>query len=126
MKKRVLALFMVLALVLGCTACQSQNSSTPDGGESSSPTSEENNSSSEASAENTAEDGEYPVLRFNMTYTTEPRIKSAEVTEALNEVLREKAGAEVEPVWVAFADFKTQLNLMLVGGDDSLDFFTSF
>ena len=125
MKKRVLALLLALALIVSCAACGGNNNSSSSQGSGSS-TTEGTSSDGEADAGDTAEDGEYPVLRFNLTYSTEPRSKSDEVIEALNEVLREKAGAEVEPVWINFADFKTQLNLMLVGGDDSLDFFSSF
>ena len=83
MKKRVLALLLALALIVSCAACGGNNNSSSSQGSGSS-TTEGTSSDGEADAGDTAEDGEYPVLRFNLTYSTEPRSKSDEVIEALN------------------------------------------
>lgn len=113
--KKFFALFLTIVIVLGCTACGS--------GESDASGSKGNNGQSPSSAE----DGEIPTLKFNLiSITGEPRAKQAEVMEAINVILREKAGAQIEPVYVNFAEMQQQMNLLLTGGSDSLDFFTSF
>lgn len=118
--KRCISLMLALMILLACVGCGGQEtSSTSDNGSS-------GHSSAEAS-ETTAEDEDYPVLRFNIISNTgEPRSKQAEVMDAINEILREKAHAEIEPVWVNFAEMTQQMNLLLTGGDDSLDFYSSF
>jgi ABC-type glycerol-3-phosphate transport system substrate-binding protein len=69
--------------------------------------------------------GDYPVIR--MAYTrlfstdSEPKIE-----KALNVIMREKAHAEIDLVPVDFSSMTTQFNLMLTGGSDSIDIFSSF
>ncbi|WP_322175452.1 ABC transporter substrate-binding protein [Acutalibacter caecimuris] len=126
--KKFLAMLLVFSLLLACAACGGDGSSSQQS-TSSADSSTAGTSSEDAPVESNAdvEDGDYPVLRFNMnTATGDPRSKTSEVMDAINEILREKAHAEIEPVWVTFADMQTQLNLLLTGGDDSLDFFSSF
>ena len=86
------------------------------------------NSRAESSAEDTAEDNEeYPVIRINETaFYGGPPANGDLIEDALNEILREKAHAEIEFVYVQMSDLQTQLNLLLTGGDDSLDLLSSF
>lgn len=110
--KKTLALILSLVMVLGLVACGSA-----DGG----------SSAAEPNGGGSATSGEVVKLRFNMiSITGEPRSKQAEVLGELNAILREKAGAELEPVYVNFAELQQQMNLLLTGGSDSLDIFNSF
>lgn len=72
-----------------------------------------------------AEEGEYPVIRINYAIVGGNHDEQ-EVEEALNVIMREKAGAEVDFVGLDFGNWATQMNLMLTGGDNSLDLYSSF
>lgn len=120
--KKVLAMLLVLAPVLACAGCGGDKPGTGSSKVESTP-----KSSAPESSKTSVEDEEYPVLRFNMnSMNGDPRSKEKEVMDAINAILREKAHAEIEPVWVTFGTMQEQLNLLLTGGDDSLDFFSSF
>lgn len=80
-----------------------------------------------ATAEGTDTGKKYPVIRMCYQYYFENSAKDeALVEDALNKIMREKAGAEVDLVGIPFANWATQLNLMLTGGEDSLDLVSSF
>ena len=68
---------------------------------------------------------EYPVIRmaYNRMFSTE---SEPEVEAAMNEILKETAHAQIDLVPVDFGNMQTQLNLMLTGGQDSIDIFSSF
>lgn len=121
--KRIISALLVCLLVLSLAACNG-------GGTTSGNTDStlNNDSQSEASTGDTAEDeGDYPVIRINETaFYGGPPANGDLIEEALNEILREKAHAEIEFVYVQMSDLQTQLNLMLTGGDDSLDLLSSF
>lgn len=128
--KKLLALVLALVMVLSLAAC-----SKAPAGESTEAAKTEAAGTEAAgteaagteAADTKAAEGSYPKLRLNMTsFTGEAPAHAQEVTDAINAQLREKAGAEVEFVWVGFADMRTQLNLLLTGGDDSLDILNSF
>lgn len=128
--KKLLALVLALVMVLSLAAC----TSTPSGNDTTTKA-EADTTKAEADTTKAADDGtdapqtdgNYPKLRMNMsTFTGEPPTYAAEVEAALNEKLREKAQAEIEFVWVPFGDMVTQLNLLLTGGEDSLDILSSF
>lgn len=115
MKKRVMLLLLVVfmmttTILSGCGNSSIESESIGDG---------------DSQGESTVAEDEYPVIRLNYAI-----IYSAEdeemIEDALNEIMREKAHAEVELVGIEFANWVTQLNLMLTGGDDALDIFTSF
>jgi putative aldouronate transport system substrate-binding protein len=78
-----------------------------------------------ATTDTATTDGTYPVIR--MAYT---RIfasdSEAKIEAALNEIMRKEAGAEIDLVPVDFSSMNTQFNLMLTGGEDSIDIFSSF
>ncbi len=117
--KQVLCLLLALTMTFALAACGGggEASDSGDSGESGS-------SGSTSSGEQTS-DGEYPVVRWAYTHMfgteSEPKIEAA-----MNEILRESAGAEIDLVPVSFGDLETQFNLMLAGGSDSIDIFSSF
>ena len=67
----------------------------------------------------------YPVVRFAYTHMfatpDEPLVE-----EAMNEILREKCGCEIDLVAIDFSNMQQQFNLLLTGGKDSIDIFSSF
>jgi ABC-type sugar transport system, periplasmic component len=73
----------------------------------------------------TSTDDTYPVIRMAYTriFATD---SEAKVEEALNVIMRKEAHAEVDLVPVDFSSMNTQFNLMLTGGEDSIDIFSSF
>lgn len=73
-------------------------------------------------------DGEkdYPVIRLMQhRMTPESCADEALIEEELNKIFREKCGCEVDIVFMNFGDVPDKLNLMLTGGEDSLDIFSS-
>ena len=118
--KRIISALLVCLLVLSLAAC--------GGGAQSGNTANSGNSKNDSSIGDTAgDDGSYPVIRINETaFYGGPPANGDLIEDALNEILREKAHAEIEFVYVQMSDMKTQLNLLLTGGDDSLDLFSSF
>ncbi len=116
--KKILAILLAALMLFSLAAC-----TAPEGAP------QESEKANEGAAEKDDDAGadEIVKLRLNMTsFTGEAPAKADIVLEAFNKELREKAGAEVEFVWVGFANMQTQLNLLLTGGDDSLDILNSF
>ncbi|MBA4384780.1 MAG: hypothetical protein C0410_08595 [Anaerolinea sp.] len=111
----------VLLIVSMLSACGSPASTTT-------PAAVDTESTEVAPAATTdvASSGEdYPVIR--MAYTRIfPTPSEAKIEEALNVILREEAQAEIDLVPVDFSSMGTQFNLMLSGGADSIDIFSSF
>ena len=128
--KKLLALVLALVMVLSLAACSkapAESSTEAAKTEAAGTEAAGTEAAGTEAAETKAAEGNYPKLRLNMTsFTGEAPAHAPEVLDALNAQLREKAGAEVEFVWVGFADMRTQLNLLLTGGDDSLDILNSF
>ncbi|MEX1377256.1 MAG: ABC transporter substrate-binding protein [Eubacteriales bacterium] len=117
MKKRILALLFI-CLMLATSVLSGCNKT--DGSDVNSDSKE---TGSKDKASNDSE--EYPVIRMNYAIIFSNEDEKM-IEDALNEIMREKAHAEVDLVGIEFANWVTQLNLMLTGGDDSLDIFTSF
>lgn len=97
--KRIISTLLVCILVISLAACggtQSENTGSTLSG----------NSRAESSAEDTAEDNEeYPVIRINETaFYGGPPANGDLIEDALNEILREKAHAEIEFVYVQMSD----------------------
>lgn len=79
-----------------------------------------------ATAENAgAQEDEYPVVRMAYTHIFPAEDEKA-VEDAMNEILREEAHAEVDLISVDFSDLTSQMNLLLTGGKEPLDIFSSF
>ena len=113
--KKIIALLLVLVMMLSIAACSSKPAD--DSGKPTSGNQSQNNGGNSGTT--------YPVIR--MAYT---RMFSTEdepyVEEAMNEILREVAQAEIDLVPVDFGSMQTQFNLLLSGGNDSIDIFSSF
>lgn len=115
--KKILALMMAVILVLSLAACGGSGSSTPaaDG----------NPSAAGDTPATPAGSGDYPVIRW--AYSTMWNNDSEpEVEAAINEILRESCGAEIDLVAVDFSSMQQQYNLLLSGGKDTIDIFSSF
>ena len=108
--KKTIALLLAASTLASLTAC--------GGAGSSSGTSSGTNSGSTSS-------GEYPVVRwaYSRMFSTD---SEAKVEEAMNEILRETCQAEIDLVPLDFSSMSQQLNLLLSGGSDSIDVFSSF
>jgi putative aldouronate transport system substrate-binding protein len=68
---------------------------------------------------------EYPVVRLAYSHMFATDSEQA-IEDAMNEILRETVHAEVDLVGVDFGALQTQMNLMLTGGKDAVDIFSSF
>ena len=127
--KRVIAILLSALMIVSLAACNgtaepsektTEQEKTQEAG-----TAKDESKSEEQT--DTATDESYPVLRINQHAFYGGPPKNADIVEeALNKVLREKAHAEVDIVYIQFSDMQTQTNLLLTGGDDSLDILTSF
>lgn len=117
MKKKLVTLALAASMAASAlVGCGSSGSTTA---------SEAPAADSTATAEATADNSELPVV--TMEYLLIGDTSSADKIEAeLNKILAEKAQAQVKLVGIEFANLTTQLNLMLAGGDNSIDLFNSF
>lgn len=107
MKKRLVACLLVSAMTAGMLAGCSSGGDSKD-------------------TQTDSGSKEYPVIKiaYNVAY---PTPDEQAVEDALNEIMREKAQAEVDIVPIDFGNWSTQLNLLLSGGgEDSVDLFNSF
>jgi ABC-type glycerol-3-phosphate transport system substrate-binding protein len=117
---KVFAILTIVAMLSACSSTGDNTDSTTAGSTETVSTAESASTSDVASS-----DGEYPVIR--MAYTRMFGTDSeAKIEEALNVIMRKEAHAEIDLVPVDFASMTTQFNLMLTGGSDSIDIFSSF
>ena len=119
MKKKLIALLLAAAMVLSLAACGSPKAPAD------SPSGNGTSADAPAPATDPAAPGEYPVIRWAYTalFDTpdEPLVEAA-----MNEILRETCGAEIDLVRIDFGNMQQQFNLLLTGGSDSIDVFSSF
>ena len=112
---------LILLIVMMLSACGSAAGNTsPTAGNT------ESIEATPATATETASSDEvYPVIRmaYDRLFSTDSESK---IEDALNVIMRKEAHAEIDLVPVDFASMTTQLNLMLTGGSDSIDIFSSF
>lgn len=110
----ILAMLLIVGMLGACTApaAPAEAAEAPSATEA-------------APAENAGAEEPYPVIRWAYTriFATD---SEAKIEEALNVILREEAHAEIDLVPVDFSSMNTQFNLMLTGGEDSIDIFSSF
>ena len=111
---KILAMLLVVAMLSACGSTAVNSGSTDTGAKTDA-----------ATTETASADGSYPVIRMAYTrmFSTE---SEAEIEDALNVIMREEAQAEIDLVPVDFGSMTTQFNLMLTGGADSIDIFSSF
>lgn len=117
--KKGIALLLAAVIALGLAACGSSPAPTSAGTDAPASTSTGDPSNS------VNESGDYPVIRW--AYTRMFSTESEESIEAaMNEILRETCQAEIDLVPVDFGSMQQQFNLLLSGGGDSIDVFSSF
>ena len=120
--KRILSVLLSCVLVLSLVACGNGRAQSGDASNTAS-----TGQTGESTSGSSKTDGDYPVIRINETaFYGEPPANGERIQEALNVILREKAHAEIEFVYVQMSNLATQLNLLLTGGDDSLDLLSGF
>ena len=117
--KKIIALLLVAVMVLGRAACGTKAPAETTAASGNNPPAETTSSSGETTATT------YPVIRFAYTKMfatpSEPQVE-----EAMNEILRETCGCEIDLVAIDFSNMQQQFNLLLTGGSDSIDIFSSF
>ena len=114
-----LKILLVLLIVGMFSAC------TPSSPATDTPVSTDDKPADTSTEEAAAVDEDYPVVRMAYTriFATDSESK---IEDALNVIMREEAHAEIDLVPVDFQSMTTQFNLMLTGGADSIDIFSSF
>lgn len=114
-KRKILVMLLAISMIAGMlSACTS--------------TAPPSNSAAGTATSNPSEpdvNTTYPVIRMAYTrmFSTD---SEAKIEEALNVIMRREAQAEIDLVAVDFGTMATQFNLMLAGGSDSIDIFSSF
>jgi len=110
----ILALLLVVGLLGACAAPAASSTATEPAGKTEA-----------AATDAPGADEPYPVIRMAYTriFATD---SEAKIEEALNVIMREEAHAEIDLIPVDFSSMNTQFNLMLTGGEDSIDIFSSF
>ena len=115
--KKIIALMLVAVLAVSMVACGSSASSSAASTASA--------STASAVSASGGDSGDYPVIRFAYTKmfdtSSEPKVEAA-----MNEILRETCHAQIDLVAVDFSSMTEQFNLLLSGGGDSIDIFSSF
>lgn len=114
--KKILALMMAATMGLSLVAC---------GGSGNSESTAASASGSTTGTDSSSGSGEYPVIKmaYSRMFNTD---SEAAVEEAMNEILRETAQAEIDLVPIDFSSITQQMNLLLSGSSDSIDIFSSF
>lgn len=129
MKRKLTAICLTVCLAActlgGCGTKSNDPAPAPD-----SASEEQESSAPDTSAEAETEvetntETEYPVIKINYATLSEMADETL-VEEEINKIMREKAGAEIDLIPVLGGNYQTTMNLLLTGGDDSLDVFTSF
>lgn len=116
--KKILAVLLALAVLVSAMAACGDGGSTV----STSDQSESSAAIGESSSSETSADGEVPTISLMVICGTIPPDADA-VAEKLSEITREKIGCNVEFVTMEIGNVAQQLNLLLSGGDDTLDVF---
>lgn len=121
----LLALLMIVAVFAACgndsgnsSSSQQESSSSEAGGDESS--SEESSSETESSEAGTS--GDIPTISLMATCGTTPS-DTADIEAALSKITSEKIGCNVEIITIEIGNASQQMNLLLAGGDDTLDVF---
>lgn len=114
MKKKFLSILLIFAMtVMVFAGCSKKSNNTETGKDSSGATTSETTDDSK-DAEN------LPTITLMVVCGTTPTDTDM-VAEKLSEITREKIGCNVELIPIEIANLTTQLNLLLAGGDNTLD-----
>lgn len=125
MAKKITAVLLALCLIVTVFAACGGNeggSSSQAGGSSSEASSSGGESSGAESSEANENTGDVPTISLMVTCGTTPA-DTADVEAALSEITREKIGCNVELITIEIGNASQQMNLLLAGGDDTLDVF---
>jgi len=116
----ILAMLLIIGMLSACAA-----PAAPAATAATAATAEPSTTEAAAATEAVTDDGTYPVIRMAYTriFATD---SEAKIEDALNVIMRKEAHAEIDLVPVDFSSMNTQFNLMLTGGKDSIDIFSSF
>jgi maltose-binding protein MalE len=122
--KTLIALILVGILLFSMTACDKDTGTEVEDTKTSAPAKTEEKVTEDAEEmqeEMPIDTSEHQVISF-LTLGNKPtngRMEAA--VEKLNEILTDEVNAEVELMYVEWADWQTQYNLVLASGDSSLD-----
>lgn len=131
MKKKILAVLLsamlVAAALVGCGGgsdkTSGSNGSNASGAAESGDTDSTDAESDDAGTSDVqADSGDIPTISLMVICGSIPT-DADQVAEALSEITREKIGCNVEFICMEIANVAQQLNLLLSGGDDTLDVF---
>ncbi len=126
MAKKITAMLLALTLIVTLfAACggNGDNSSSTAGSSSSGTSSAGGEDSGTAESSSTGENtGDLPTISLMVTCGTTPADTPA-IEAALSEITREKIGCNVELITIEIGNASQQMNLLLAGGDDTLDVF---
>lgn len=126
--KKMLALLLALAVLLGCAACgtpaEPESSAKSGSSEGGGPAASEPDSSGAAESET---GGNAESVTINMLLITDGNSadKEKQVEDAINAILEPAVNTRVEFTKVAYADHTQKVNLMLASGD-KLDVYEPF
>ena len=118
--KKFLAILLALSLSLTCfAACGSNTGNSSTAGDASTAGGESSTASTDDASTN---NGDLPTISLMVVCGTTPADADA-VASALSEITAEKIGCNVEFITMEVGNAKQQMNLLLSGGDDTLDVF---
>lgn len=118
--KKFLAILLALSLSLTCfAACGSNTGNSSTAGDASTAGGESSTASTDDASTN---NGDFPTISLMIVCGTTPADADA-VASALSEITAEKIGCNVEFITMEVGNAKQQMNLLLSGGDDTLDVF---
>lgn len=123
--KRIVTLLIAVVMILSLAACGGGNNKQPSATGKTSTDATQATSGEKTNKSTDNEPEEIPVIRVNYHCIFDTWEAVDEVQDALNELLRERANAELEIVIIPTSDLKQQTNLLLTGSPDSLDILLS-
>lgn len=121
-KSKALSLLLALLMIVGMLGACAAPAATTEAAATDAATTD---ATAAPAADAATTDGPLPVIRMAYTriFATDSEKK---IEDALNVIMRKEAHAEIDLVPVDFSSMNTQFNLMLTGGEDSIDIFSSF
>ena len=117
MKKKVLAIMLTMAMVVGLAACGSEAPASTDN---------KTETVSETKTDTTVQPEEAGLdpVTIKMYFHGSNVTDDSQVMKAVNEYLQEKINVTLEPIWGTWGDFDTNAVMALQGGDDIDIYFT--
>jgi ABC-type sugar transport system, periplasmic component len=121
MKKRLIAMTLSLVMVAGLLAgCGNKSAKSTENGSEASDTNKTTATATEAAAATEAPKGDLPTVKMMVVCGSIPT-ETKDISAKISEITSKKIGCNVELVPIEIGNVGTQLNLLLSGGDDSLD-----